>query len=213
MAAGDEAAAPRKRPQRSGCGSLSRRVAVAGAMAGMVAGCLVPGPITSRDEDNAPVRLDLEAVSPRPEERIIRSRAVADDNARTTVFTVRNAVRDPDGDRLVYAWYLDYNPDAPFESLLPEESVELAIDPCDDANPIFRIKDDFTLTVIVSDRPLTVDVTNPTLRTFPDDANTVTVIWRLELRGSCPAQAPVPDATSSPEDAASDTALSGGSPG
>ncbi len=145
----------------------------------MAGSCLIPGPIEETGTQNNPLIVHLESIFPSAELKVSMNRA---DGA--VIFSVPegSAVEDPDGDALIYVWYLNYNILAPSFEL--EFSDSYLLSPC--SKQIFKSQDSFTLTTIVSDRPLQLDSEHPDLRTFEEGASTFTVDWDIELYGDCP---------------------------
>jgi hypothetical protein len=144
------------------------------------AGCIIPGSIEERVIINQALKVHIEFLDPSPEAPVWIDRSEQDASLRVLTFSFsKAAVEDPDGDTLHHYWYIDYNPLKPTIEIV--FTPEFQFDPCK-ANSGFTLKDEFGLTAIVSDRPLEL---SPDLRTFPEEATTATVTWRVVLYGSC----------------------------
>jgi hypothetical protein len=146
-----------------------------------LAGCIIPGSIEERVIVNHALKVHIEFLDPSPEAPVWIDRSEQDASLRALTFSFsKAAVEDPDGDTLHHYWYIDYNPLKP--SIETVFTPEFQLDPCDSASG-FTLKDEFGLTSIVSDRPL--DLSQPDFRTFPEEATTATITWRVVLYGDC----------------------------
>ncbi len=150
------------------------------------AGCLVPGPIEERPEQNEPLSIRRDQVRPSPETPVWIDRSETDRERRAVVFSIREeqAIVNPDGDEIFYSWYRDYNTVHPTFPFYFTESFEL--DPCGPLQE-FRAKQSYVLTVLVSDRALRLD---GTFRSFPAEASVQTVTWTVFIDGTCPSDLP-----------------------
>ena len=150
------------------------------------AGCLVPGPVEERPEQNLPLSIRRDQVRPSPETAVWIDRSEIDRERRAVVFSIREeqAVENPDQDEIFYFWYRDYNTVHPTPPFHFEESFEL--DPCGPLQE-FRTKQSYALTVLVSDRTLRLD---GTFRSFPAGASVQTETWSVFIDGTCPSDLP-----------------------
>jgi len=176
--------APGARGRRPSHRAARRAAGLLWATALLVAGCLPPGEITERSVRNAAVQVDRELVQPGTEGvMVIEREAHVDEPFRFVV--PAGAVRDPDGDAPQFAWYLDYDPQAPSQPVAFTSTFDLL--PCGD-DPELRVNRTFPLTLIVSDRQLVFNIPpdEQDFRTFPEGTTTVFLTWQVRLEGRCP---------------------------
>ena len=145
-------------------------------IASLITGCIVAPPVEEAPQTNRPLVVDLEGVSPSPNETQFLAQG------QSKEFSISGAVQDPDGDSLYTYWYLypSGSPDA--ENVWP--TAIYSFDPCSE-----DIAPDTTwlLEAVVSDRQRN----HPWEHThdFPDEANWMTVAWwwiEVQVGGECP---------------------------
>lgn len=154
-----------------------------------LAGCPTAPPIEEAPEEDNPPEVDWRLVEPPAGTSV--TLLLSDQPTPIKEFTVEGAVSDADGDQLFYYWYLLYAEEE--TNAAPARTLRtFTYQPCQLTSHPPPLAEDPALMYLqldISDRARLQRSDGGELdepRTYPADANVVTLSWLLVLRGTCP---------------------------